>query len=199
MRPFTDNEILSRVDALPTFKGWRQGQYDIYVRSAADGFDLFDDRAFLYDVAAEGAAPQFVAARNVTTNAGSYYLVDHLENPLGCAVLKSDTIVYSSHVFGHHKHIFDAEHEAYVENPAAPFPYYRDNNRNHRAEETGPERFDLIGANIHHAGANSTRIYNWSAACLVTADRVKFVQFLDHMKAKGKPPLNVAILREANI
>lgn len=194
MRAFTDDELIKRVEGLPSFEGWKKGQYDIYVRSAADAFDLFDDKAFTYDVKSDGAVPSFIMVRNCTTNAGSYYLKTKLENPLGCAVLKSDFIMYGSHVFGYHKHIANLDHEAYVE--ARGFPYHRDNNRNEKAEEIGPEYTNLIGANIHHAGVNSAVIKNWSAGCLVTATRSKFDQFLDFMKSKGKLPLNVAILKE---
>jgi len=191
MRSFTDAEIIKRVEGLATFKGWKPGIYDIYVRSKADQFDAFDDKAFTYQVHSEGSNPVFIMARNVTTNAGSYGL-KHFDdyNHEGCAVLKSDVIVYGSHAYGLHK----GRKPAYRQ--VKPFPYFRDGNKNNRAEEIGPEHNDVIYANIHRAGTNSTTIKNWSVACLVTANEQKFLNFLAFMKKNGNPQLNVAILKE---
>lgn len=191
MRSFTDDEVLDRVESLPTFNGWKPGIYDVYIRSKADLYDVFDDKAFTYQVHSEGSKPVFVLARNVTTNAGSYGLKHFSDyNHEGCAVLKADHMMYGSHAYGLHKGKLPAYREV------KPWPYFRDNNRNERAEEIGPEHADLIGANIHRAGQNSTVIKNWSTACLVTANLAKFLAFLAFMKKNGNPPLNVVILKE---
>ncbi len=187
MRAFTDQEVIDRVASLPSFQGWKPGVYDIWIRSKADLFDSFDDKCFTYEVHSEGSNPVFRMSRTGTTNAGSYGLKHFAEyNHLGCAVLKSDHIEYNSHAYGLHK-----GKPGYRE--VKGFPYFRDNNRNERAEEIGPEYHDLIGANVHRAGANSTVIKNWSTACLVTANLAKFLAWLDFMK---KRPLSVAILKE---
>lgn len=187
LRTFTDKEILDRVSGLPSFKGFPAGVIDVWIRSKADQFDSFDDKAFTYECYGDTQSPKFVMARNGTTNAGSYGLL-HFEKytHTGCAVLKSDTIVYRSHAYGLHH-----SKPAYVE--VVGFPYYRDGNRNERAEEIGPEYDDIIGANVHRAGQNSTVINNWSTGCLVTANLQKFLKWLDFM---NKRPLTVCILRE---
>lgn len=191
MRKFTDKEILDRVEQLPTFKGWRDGIYDVWIRSAADKFDAFDDKGFTYICSADGQRPKFVMAREGTTNAGSYGLKHFDEyNHLGCAVLKSNCMVYGSHTYGLHR----GKKPAYRQSKG--FPYYRDNNRNERAEEIGKVYTDIIGANIHRAGVDSTVIKNWSTACIVTGNESKFLQFLDYMKSKGKPSLTLVILKE---
>jgi hypothetical protein len=192
MRKFTDQEIFERISKLPSFRGLPNGPMDVWIRSAADQFDVFDDKAFTYECYGPGKQPEFVRGRAGTTNAGSYYLVDHLADPRGCAVLKSDVLVYDSHRFGLHRN--RKNHPAYVQNKG--FPYFRDRNRNRRAEEAGPERQDLIGANIHHAGANSMFIKNWSAGCLVTANLSEFNNFMLHMKSRKYPLLTVCILKE---
>ena len=187
MRSFTDEEVLTRVSSLPTFKGFPNGPMDVWIRSTADVFDSFDDKAFSYECFGDTKPPKFVMARAGTTNAGSYGL-KHFEeyNHLGCAVLKSDVIIYNSHAYGLHK-----GKPAYRQ--AKGFPYFRDNNRNERAEEIGKEFEDVILANVHRAGVNSTVIKNWSTACLVTANLNKF---LDWLKWMNKRPLTVAILKE---
>lgn len=191
MRNFTDDEILERVASLPTFDGWKEGVYDIWVRSKADKFDAFDDKAFTYYVHRDGITIDFLLARNGTTNAGSYGLKHFSDyNHEGCAVLKSDVIVYNSHTYGLHK----GKKPAYRQ--AKAWPYYRDNNKNDRAEEIGAVHNDIIYANIHRAGQNSTSIKNWSVACLVTANEAKFLQFLAINKKYGNKPLTAVILKE---
>ncbi len=190
MRSFTDAEIIARVESLSTFQGWKKGIYDIWVRSKADRFDVFDDKCFTYQVMSDGGQPVFIMGRRGTTNAGSYGL-KHFDdyNNDGCAVLKADWMIYGSHTYGFHK-----GKPAYRQ--AKSWPYYRDNNRNERAEEIGPVHEGIIGANVHRAGVNSTVIKNWSTACLVTAALSTFLQWLNFMVKQGKPPLNVAILKE---
>lgn len=187
MRSFTDKEILDRVAGLSTFKGFPIGMMDVWIRSKADVFDSFDDKAFTYECFGDKKKPKFVMARNGTTNAGSYGLL-HFDkyNRKGCAVLKSNVIVYESHAYGLHN-----GKAAYRE--VKGFPYFRDGNKNQKAEEIGKEYNDIIGANIHRAGQNSTVINNWSIACLVTANLTKFLAWLDFMK---KRPLTVCILKE---
>src|SRR5829696_1621028 len=187
MRTFTDDEILARVSSLPTFTGFPKGPMDVWVRSTADAFDSFDDKVFTYECYGDAKPPKFIMSRAGTTNAGSYGL-KHFEdyNHLGCAVLKSDIIVYNSHTFGAHK-----GKPAYRQ--AKAFPYFRDANRNERAEEIGDQHEDIIFANVHRAGVNSTVIKNWSTACLVTANLSKYLEWLKWM---NKRPLTVCILKE---
>jgi hypothetical protein len=187
MRAFTDDEVLARVSSLPTFTGFPKGPMDVWIRSAADVFDSFDDKAFTYECYGDTKPPKFIMSRIGTTNAGSYGLKQFNDyNHLGCAVLKSDVIVYDSHAYGLHKN-----KPAYRQ--VKGFPYFRDNNRNERAEEIGKEYGDIILANVHRAGVNSTVINNWSTACLVTANLAKFMEWLSWM---NKRSLTVCILKE---
>lgn len=190
MRSFSDNEVIARIEGLSTFKGWKKGIYEVCIRSKADVYDAFDDKFFTYYVANDGEKPKFIMARNGTTNAGSYGLKHFKDyNHLGCAVLKSDWMVYDSHTYGLHK-----GKPGYRQ--VRSFPHYRDNNRNERAEEIGPVYEGIIGANIHRAGQNSTVIKNWSTGCMVTANLSRFLQFLDFCKSKNYPPVTLAILKE---
>ena len=190
MRQFTDAEIIARVESLSTFEGWKPGIYDVWIRSRADLFDVFDDKCFTYQVHSKGSKPVFIMGRRGTTNAGSYGL-KHFDDyrPDGCAVLKSDMIIYASHTFGKHK-----GKDAYRQ--AKSWTHFRDNNKNNRAEEIGPEHEGIIGANVHRAGQNSTVIKNWSTGCLVTAAEQTFLIWLGFMKKNHYPPLNTAILKE---
>lgn len=195
MRQYTDKQVIEKVESLPTFKGWKKGIYDVWVRSEADQYDAFDDKAFTFEVESNDATPKFIMKREGTTNTGSYGLKNFEDyNASGAAVLKSNVIVYDSHVYGNHP--YRGGKPAYRQSKA--WPYFRDNNKNNKAEEIGKELSGVIGANIHRAGVNSTVIKNWSTACLVTANLAKFQAWLDFMIKKGKPSLHVAILKEWN-
>jgi len=187
MRSFTDEEVLQQVADLPGFEGFPKGVMDVWIRSTKDEFDSFDDKAFTYECYGDEKPPKFIMARNGTTNAGSYGL-KHFEkyNHDGCAVLKSNCIVYQSHTYGLH-------HGKPAYRQAKGFPYFRDTNRNERAEEVGPEHNDIIFANVHRAGHNSTVISNWSTGCMVTANLSKFLAWLAFM---NKRPLTLCILKE---
>lgn len=186
---YTDNQLLERVQTVvPEFNGWPKGVLEIAVRSKADIYDAFDDKNYTYDC--RGGSPIFLMARNTTTNAGSYGLKNFQEyNHKGCAVLKSDCMVYDSHAYGLHK-----GKPAYRQ--VKGFPYFRDANRNEKAEEIGEEFNDIILANIHRAGQNSTVIKNWSVACIVTANLAKFLMWLTPLQQGGKPPVTLCILKE---
>jgi hypothetical protein len=188
VKSYTDKQLIERVESLPTFEGWKVGKYAIYVRSQEDEFDRFDDKCYTFDVKEDGKCPVFNRVFTVTTNAGAQGLKNYDKyNALGCAVLKSDVIVYESHKFGKHKGQYDAYRQA------KGFPYFRDGDKDNAAEEIGKEYNDIIGANIHKAGTNSQLIGGWSVACLVF-QRVR--AFYDFMTWANKKPVTVAILKE---
>lgn len=187
VRKYTDDEILNRVRSLPTFKGFPEGILDVWVRSKRDEFDRFDDVVFTYECFGSEKPPVFIMKCSGTTNAGAYGLKQWAKyNSSGCAVLKSDVIVYDSHLFGKHK-----GYPAYRQ--AKGFPYFRDADGDSKAEENGREYLDVIYANCHKAGVASTVINNWSVACLVRNNLAEWTRWLKFM---AKRPLSVAILKE---
>lgn len=187
VRTYTDKEILDRVKSLPSFKGWPKGVLDVWIRSNEDAYDQFDDKCYTFECYGDIKSPRFMMVCTGTTNAGQYGL-KHFEeyNSVGCAVLKSDTLVYDSHKYGLHK-----GKQAFVQ--CKGFPYFRDANRNDHADEIGKEYNDIIGANCHRAGMNSTVIANWSVACLVRNNLTQFMAWLNFMDKKS---LSVVILKE---
>jgi hypothetical protein len=185
VRAYKDSELIEKIKSLPSFKGWPKGPLDVWVRSKSDDYDKFDDKCYSFDCSS--GTPRFVMVCSGTTNAGSAGLKNFkVYNPKGCAVLKTGVIVYDSHVQGLHK-----GKPAYVQNK--PFPYYRDNNGNEKAEEIGVEYNNIIGANCHPAGSFSTIINNWSLACLVRNVKTQFDTWFKYM---NKRPLTTVILKE---
>lgn len=188
VRSYTDSELINRVESLPSFNGWRKGKYCIMVRSNEDEFDRFDDKNYCFEVFQEGAKPIFAKVFPITTNAGATGLRLFAKyNSLGCAILKSDVLVYNSHKIGKHK----GKYKAYVQNVG--FPYFRDGDKDNKAEEVGKEYVNIIGANIHKAGTNSTQIGGWSVACLVYPKEADFNSFMEWSEDK---PMNTVILKE---
>lgn len=189
---YTDQQLIYQVELVAKgFDGWKKGVYDIWVRAddtAAD-MDKFNDKVYTYVVAADGGRPDFRMVCTGTSHAGSYGLKEfHKYNRRGCAVLEADRMVYNSHLFGRHKN-----YPAYRQ--AKPWPYYRDADRDNLAEETGPVYNDIIFANCHRAAqtGESSRIYNWSVACLVRNKANQWFAWLAYM---DKRPLSVCILNQ---
>lgn len=186
---YTDDQLLTRVETNARgFEGWKPGCYDIWVRETDPNapFDQFNDKVYTFFCEKYGVRPKFIMVCTGTSIAGSFGLFKfRTYNPLGCAVLQSDRIVYWSHEEGLHK-----GKPAYVE--VRGFPYYRDGNMNKRAEEIGQVYTDVIRANCHRAGKHSTIIYNWSVACLVRNDEAEFLKWFNWMNGR---PLNVCILK----
>jgi hypothetical protein len=188
---YNDAQLIDRVEAVAHgFKGWKKGDYLITVRSAADLPDAFDDKAYLFECKAEGQRPSFVMVASCTTHPGVDVLRNYATkyNPAGAPVLKSDCIVYESHVHGLHKGT-----AAYVQRQ--PFPYFRDKDGDAKAEEQAPERLGVIAANIHRANPDrvSTVNGNWSAGCIVMNDPNRFKAFMGFM---AKRPLTLCVLRQ---
>lgn len=189
VRSYTDEELLERVFELETFEVFPELFWCIWVRSNEDAFNKFDDKMYLFK------GTKFVKVYKVTTNAGKNGLLNFDKyNKDGCAVLKSDTIVYNSHKRGLHK----GKVEAYRQDKS--FPYFRDNDKDQKAEEIGEERSGVIYANIHPAtyekGSDLEKefINGWSLACLVFAKGTDFEDFMK--RTEGQLYLTNAILKE---
>lgn len=175
VKSYTDKQILDRVVALPTFRGFPNDYWNVWVRSNEDAFNQFDDKVYLFK------GEEFVFVAPCTTHAGKSGLKGFESyNAQGAAVLKSDTIIYQSHFRGMHK----GKILAYRQNKT--WPYFRDNDKDDKAEEIGREYADrVIYANIHPSSyleGDATvkkEINGWSLACLVYAVRKDFDRMMN--------------------
>lgn len=193
MRNYTDDEILDRIESLPTFLGWKKGVYDFWMRNSADGFNIMDDKVFTYEVITENVRPKFIMKCTGTTNAGAEGL-KHFEkyNKLGCAVAVTDVLVYGSHVYGLHG---KTKYPAYIQrlDKGPQYPYTRDNDKDDDAENYGKVYTNRIGMNCHKAGRVTYYINGNSVACLVRNVEEEFNKW---MKFMNKRPLNLCVLTE---
>lgn len=188
---YTDEQLINRVETTAKgFSAWKKGVYLIAVRSNPDIPDAFDDKAYIFECAADGSKPVFRMVASCTTHPGVDVLVNFASkyNSAGAPVLKSDQIVYDSHVHGKHK-----GYAAYQQYKA--WPYFRDKDRDHKAEENAPELSGAIAANVHRANPNKVSQINknWSAGCIVMNDPNMFKAFMTFM---DKRPLSVCILKQ---
>ena len=182
---YSFEEIKSRVEGLSTFKGWKDGYYLIAIRNAKDAFNKFDDIGVIVRV---DNAPKELKRVSLTTNAGKNGLLNYKSyNKLGCAILKSNWMVYDSHRLGKHKGKYSAFRQD------KPFPYFRDSDMDKLAEEVGKEYNDIIYANIHKAGKNSKLIDGWSLACIVFNIEDEYNYWMNELK--GVSTVSLIILK----
>jgi len=66
---YSDGDLLNRVRSLPGFRGWPKGVLDIWLRSAADQYDRFDDKVYTYDC--RTGDPIFKFAHTGTSHPGA--------------------------------------------------------------------------------------------------------------------------------
>lgn len=189
VRNYKSNQLLERMSKLNTFIEFPMGYFDIWVRSIEDEYNVFDDKVYTFLGYGNNKLPKFIMVTIGTTNAGEEGL-KHFDkyNKLGCAILKSNYIVYDYASRRKHK----GEYMAWCQDKS--WPYFRDKNKNNEAEEQGKEYYDIIGANCHAAGTNSIYIDDWSVACLVRSIRLDFDKWMDLTKNQKK--MTICILEE---
>jgi hypothetical protein len=188
VRSYIDRQILDKVRACPSFRGFPAGFWLVGVRSNEDAFNRFDDKFYCFK------GEQFIAAWKGTTNAGTDML--NPTNPRGEAVLKSGDIYYDSHERRKHR----GKVMAYCQRRTLPL--HRDNDRDRQTEESGTARDEIVGINIHpasyQAGSRAEReaIQGWSQGCQVFAIRADFDDFM--RRTEGQHLLTYALLTEWN-
>lgn len=192
VRSYTNEQLIKRVESLPSFEGWKKGMYDIWVASNEDEYNKFDDKVYTFECEKDGERPVFKMVCSGTANAGAQGLMKFEGwNKLGCAVAVRDYIGYNTHVYGKHgKQQYYAYVQAYS---GKQYPYTRDNDKDKSAENFGKVYWDRIGMNCHKAGEHSVDINGNSIACLVRNIRI---QFDNWMKLMNKRPLSVCVLNE---
>jgi hypothetical protein len=193
VRKYNDSQILTKIESLESFKGWKKGIYDIWIRSNEDEYDSFDDKVYTYECMIEGERPKFIMLCSGTTNPGSQGLKKFEGwNKKGCAVACGDVIVYNSHIYGLHG---KSKYPAYIQSFKVGFPYTRDNDKDSQSENYGKIYTDRIGLNVHRAVriGVTKKITVHSVACLVRNDIEQWKKWLEFM---DKRSLSVAILKE---
>lgn len=168
VRSYTDAQLLERVEKIGG-KIPNSGKYLIIgVQSNEDAFNEFDDKFYVFD------GPKFEMVSTGTTNAGktALKLFDNYGLNDGAAVWKTDQFVEDCFKRGYHKASrADGGMRALRQNK--PIYFYRDDNRNDKAEQIGELHYEIIYANMHGCDYNPNSVIEkqfingWSFACQV--------------------------------
>lgn len=163
VKPYSDLDIFAQAKKVPTFKRTSGLPLLVAIRSNEDEPDKFDDKFYVYD-----EHNNFVAVTSGTTNAGVHYLRNFQElKVIGTGVIKANEF----YARGYKKGLHQGKMPCMRQN--VPFKYFRDANRNLKAEEIGQLLVGNIAANFHTVDYNiksakvGTVIGKWSAACMV--------------------------------
>lgn len=159
---YTDLQLINRVKSLPSFKKIPRDYWVLGVQSQEDEFNVFDDKFYLFK------GHKFILVTNGTTNAGLSGLKGYAKyNKKGCAVIKTDQWYYDLWKFGYHKGRMAALKQR------KPILYYRDWNKNQKAEQIGKVYEGIIGINFHTVTYGAVQgfwrrlIGGWSVGCQV--------------------------------
>lgn len=195
VKSYTDAQLLERVEAVGG-KITNAGKYLIIgVQSQEDAFDTFDDKFYVFD------GNIFKQVSTGTTNAGRKALKQFDNLGLsGAAVWQTDQFVEDCFRPGMHKASRPGGGmRALRQNK--PIKYFRDANKNNRAEQIGPLQEGVIWANMHGVSYDpfSNRVLNtiggWSYACQVW-NRMSDYRFMQRATWNRGKTVNYCLLKE---
>ena len=180
MKNYKEEQLLNRVKGLQSFKSIPDGYWILGVQSNEDKFNEFDDKFYLFK------GDKFIMATTGTTNAGLTGLKHYdTYNPEGCAVIKTNEWYYDLWTPGFHKGKMKALKQL------NKIKYYRDWNKNEKAEEIGNMKEGIIGINFHTASYQPysviTRLIGgWSTGCQVANNTTDYYKVLDLIGNQSK-------------
>lgn len=190
VKNYTDAQLLERVE----FVGGKipnRGKYLIIgVQSQEDAFDKFDDKFYVFD------GNIFKQVSTGTTNAGRTALkfFDNYNLP-GAAVWKTNQFIPDCYKRGYHK----GKMRALRQNK--PIEFYRDKDKDTRAEEQGDLHNGIIWANMHGVDYDPfstivrSKIGGWSFACQVW-NRMSDYRFMQRAVWKRNKTVDYCLLKE---
>lgn len=190
VKGYSDRQLLDRVEAI----GGRipdVGKYMIIgVQSQEDAFNLFDDKFYIFD------GHKFITVSSGTTNAGRTALLyyDHYDLP-GAAVWKTNVFYSDLYSPGYHRGRMRALRQV------KPIQYYRDIDRDEKAEEQGELYEGIIYANMHgvdydpYSEIIRNTIDSWSFACQVW-NRMSDYRQMIRATWKRKKKVDYLLLKE---
>ncbi len=174
VRNYTDNELLNKVSSLPNFFGFPEDYWILGVQSNEDEFNVFDDKFYLFK------GTDFIMVLTGTTNAGLTGLKGYENyNSNGCAIIQTGLWYYDMWKPGLHR----GKMKALVQN--GDVHYYRDWNKNQKAEEMGKMYVGNIGINFHtviygkYSGFIRRIIGGWSTGCQVANNVSEYYRALN--------------------
>jgi hypothetical protein len=190
VRQFTDKELLEKVESIGGIIPNRGKYLILGVQSLEDAFNLFDDKFYVYD------GPDFITTSTGTTNAGKTALKNFDKYDLkGAAVWKTNQFIQDCYIPGYHK----GKMKALRQNK--PIYFYRDIDKDDKAEQQGQLYHEIIWANMHGVDYDpfskviKQNIDGWSFACQVWNRMSDYRQLIDAAWKRNKA-VDYALLKE---
>lgn len=196
VRNYTDEELLSRVKALPSYNGKMPNYLMIVVRSQEDEPNVFDDKAYLF------VYGRCVKVTSCTSNSGTPSLLGGWKksNGKGTAVIKSGEIYYDAFQKSDGKKVRHHQGKMQCLRQIAPFKYYRDNNNDSKVDEKGTIEYQNNSTNFHFNSYDFTSklikwaIGAWSEGCIVCNVLQDYLDILNLLPFDEK--VSLAMLKE---
>jgi len=163
VKSYTDKQLLDRVAQLPSFKGYPETFWLLFVRSNEDETDKFDDKCYLF------RGSKFVLVTSCTTNKGNK----------GTGVVCSNVWNYGAWQIGMHK----GKVKAGIQRVG--FAYQRDFTADGKTNPTTKIMKDIRGFNFHPADHDIKRniiknnIGGWSEGCFVLNDIPMYMRIIN--------------------
>lgn len=195
VKSYSDKQLLNRVEEIGG-RIPRKGKYLLIgVQSQEDAFNKFDDKFYVFD------GPTFKMVTTGTTNAGAMALksFDKYNLP-GAAIWKTDEYYKDLYRRGYHRPSRKGGGMRALRQQK-PILYYRDKNRDNRAEEIGKLEEGIIFANMHGVSydpfSNQVRdvIGGWSFACQVMNNMTDYRNWMRAAWKRNKK-VDYALLKE---
>lgn len=191
VRNYTTQQLLDRVKKASGFTSIPAGYWFCFVRSSEDAPNVFDDKGYLFQ------GTKFIEVFGCTTNSGTTGLLNFQRfNRAGTFIAKTDQWNHDLWAYGLHQGRMPALRQ--VNNIIG----HRDNNRNNKAEEIGPEVRGIYGINFHSVdyalkhGFWRRVINGWSVGCFVLPVVTTYLRILNTVKNQRR--ISMVLLKEFN-
>ena len=166
-------EILTKIQEKYGFMVFDDGAYDlniIAVRNLENNANQYDDKLHVCYLSEDGHWREDIF--QVSTDAGRYWL--EKEDYKACAVYAHPQQARGAYKVGMHR----GKYEALVQ--WRPVLYWRDGNKDEKADYGGEVFKDTIGLNIHRSSIHdSDEVNKYSAGCIVFSKMAEWEAFME--------------------
>jgi hypothetical protein len=166
-------EILTKIQEEYGFMVFDDGAYDlniIAVRNLQNNANQYDDKLHVCYLSEDGHWREDIF--QVSTDAGRYWL--EKEDYKACAVYAHPQQARGAYKVGMHR----GKYEALVQ--WRPVLYWRDGNKDSKADYGGEVFKDTIGLNIHRSSIHdSDEVNKYSAGCIVFSKMAEWKAFME--------------------
>lgn len=173
-------DILKKIEEEYGFKVFSDGAYDlniIGVRNLENNANQYDDKLHVCYLSEDGHWKEDIF--QVSTDPGRYWL--EKEDYKACAVYKHPQQARGAYKVGMHR----GKYEALVQ--CQPVEYWRDGNKDFKADYGGEVFKNIIGLNIHRSSIHdSDEVNKYSAGCIVFSKMSDWESFMELVHKQKK-------------